>query len=419
MPRLSYKHYVLGLLTLVAALNYLDRYVLAILLEPIKHDLSLSDSQLGFLTGFAFALFYAIAGIPIARWADTGNRNTIVFSTTFLWSGMVALCGLVGSYSQLLLARIGVAVGEAGCLPPGQSLISDYFDRNERPHAMAIYWLCSPIAVIVGYLAGGFLGESLGWRTTFLVIGLPGVAVAILVKLTLKEPRQTKPHHVETNTPTFIEVLKTLIHRAAFLHLAIAFCINYFFMMGIFQWVPTFYIRSYGMQTGEVGSWLALIWGGGGLVGTYLGGYFISIFATGREGLHMKAVTIIIALQAVLFAIVYSVFDKQVSLLLMAAIAFLGTTVNAPVFSAIQGLANERMRSVALAIIFLMANLIGFGLGPIVVGVLSDLLNPSFGQESLRYAMLVFSPGLLWAAFHFWRASSTIEADIKMAEGVI
>ncbi|MGX4675858.1 spinster family MFS transporter [SAR92 clade bacterium H246] len=418
MSNVIYKRYVLVLLTLVAALNYLDRYVLAILLEPIKHDLSLSDSQLGFLTGFAFALFYAVAGIPIARWADKGNRNTIVYSTTFLWSAMVAICGLVGNYTQLLLARIGVAVGEAGCLPPGQSLVSDYFDRSERPHAMAIYWLCSPIAIIIGYLAGGFLGDSLGWRMTFIAIGLPGVAVAILVKLTLKEPRLLRSQSDQISTSSFTAVIKTLIQRNAFRHLAIAFCINYFFMMGIFQWVPTFYIRSYGMSATEVGSWLALIWGGCGFIGTYLGGYLVSAFASGKERTHMQWVTAVIAFEAIIFAIIYSVFDKQISLALMAIVAFLGSCVNAPIFSAIQGLANERMRSVALAIIFLMANLIGFGLGPIAVGVLSDRFNPSFGQESLRYAMLVFSPGLLWAAYHFWRVSFSIEQDIKMAEEV-
>ena len=154
MPNLQYKHYLLALLTVVATLNFLDRFVLSLLLEPIKQDLKLSDTQLGFLTGFAFALFYAVAGIPIARWADRGNRNTIIFVTTALWSAMVALCGLVGNFTQLLLVRVGVGVGESGALPPAQSLIADYFDRTERPHAMAIYWMCAPISMIIGYLGG-------------------------------------------------------------------------------------------------------------------------------------------------------------------------------------------------------------------------------------------------------------------------
>ena len=162
MPKFVYKHYMLGLLTVVAAFNYLDRFVLSLLMEPIKQELHLSDSQLGLLTGIAFALFYAVAGIPIARWADRGNRNTVVTVTTALWSAMVALFGLAGNFSQLLLVRVGVAVGEAGCLPPAQSLIADYFNRAERPRAMAIYWMCGPIATIIGYLGGGWLAETVG-----------------------------------------------------------------------------------------------------------------------------------------------------------------------------------------------------------------------------------------------------------------
>ena len=157
MGKFQYKDYLLIVLTVVAAFNYLDRFVLSLLLEPIKQEFKLNDSQLGFLTGFGFALFYAVAGIPIARWADRGNRNIIVAVTTGLWSAMVALCGMAGNFMQLLLARVGVAAGEAGCLPPASSLIADYFDRTERPQAMAIYWLCVPLAVVIGYMGGGGL----------------------------------------------------------------------------------------------------------------------------------------------------------------------------------------------------------------------------------------------------------------------
>ena len=181
MFKLQYKYFLLILLTVVATFNFLDRYVLALALEPIKQEFSLSDSQLGFMTGFAFASFYAVAGVPLARWADRGNRNVIVTVTTGLWSAMVALCAIVTNFSQLLLLRVGVAVGEAGCLPPANSLIADYFDRDERPKAMAIYWLSGSLAVILGYLGGGWLIESYGWRLTFLIIGLPGLLLALVV----------------------------------------------------------------------------------------------------------------------------------------------------------------------------------------------------------------------------------------------
>jgi len=416
MPKLAYKHYMLGLLTVVGVFNYLDRHVLALLLEPIKQDLQLSDTQLGFLSGFAFTLFYVVAGIPIARWADRGNRNTVVAATTALWSVMVALCGVVGNYTQLLLVRAGVAVGEAGCLPPAQSLITDYFDRAERPRAMAIYWMCGPIAIAVGFIGGGWLAEYVGWRMTFIIVGAPGILLAILVKLSLREPRLKQKTTVVIAQSSFKEVLGTLWQQRAFRHIVMAFCVTYFFGMGIFIWLPTFFIRSHGMETGEVGTWLAFVWGGCGVLGTYLGGALTSRYAAGKEALQMRAAALIFILHGILFVMVYLSSNKYSALAFMMMIGVIGPLINGPVFSAIQSLVNDRMRSVAIALVFLLANLIGLGLGPIAAGVLSDLLAPKFGQESLRYASVLLSPGFLWAAYYYWKASNTIEADIRRVE---
>ena len=414
--KLAYKHYMLGLLTVVATFNFLDRYVLFLLLEPIKQDFQLSDSQLGLLTGFAFALFYALAGLPIARWADRGNRNTIITITTALWSAMVALCGLVGSYNHLLLVRVGVAVGEAGCQPPAQSLIADYFDRDERPRAMAVYWMCGPISVIIGYLGGGLLAEVVGWRMTFILMGVPGILLAILVKLSLREPRLKLTTDVVVEQPSFKIVLASLSQQRAFRHIAMAFCVAGFFNTGIFAWLPAFLMRSHDMEVGDVGVWLAFIWGGGGLFGAYIGGVLVSRYAAGKEAIQIRVVAIIITLAGVLFVMAYLSSEKYNALMLMAMNGFLFALCNGPVFSAIQSLVNERMRSVALALIFLLTYLIGYGLGPIAVGVLSDLLVPSFGQESLRYASVLFAPGFLWVAYHYWKAGNTIEADIRRVE---
>ena len=416
MARMQYKHYLLGLLTLVAVFNYLDRFVLSLLLEPIKQEFQLSDSQLGFLSGFAFALFYAAAGIPIARWADRGNRNTIVSVTTGLWSAMVALCALVGNFSQLLLVRVGVAVGEAGCLPPAQSLIADYFDRAERPRAMAIYWLCGPIAVIIGYLGGGWLVESVGWRMTFVVMGVPGILLAIVVKLSLREPRLKQKVTVVVEHPSFKSVLNTLWQQPAFRHIVMAFCVSYFFTMGAFSWIPSFFIRSHGMETGELGTWLALVYGGGGLFGGFVGGTLTNHYAARIESLQMRAVALVLILNGLLSVMIYLSSDKYYALAFLAMNGFLNAIPNGPVFAAIQSLVNDRMRSVALALIFLLANLIGFGLGPIAAGMLSDLLAPMFGQESLRYALVLFSPGFFWIAFHYWKAANTIQHDIRRVE---
>lgn len=419
MPKLAYKHYLLGLLTVVAAFNFIDRYILSLLLEPIKQDLQLSDSQLGLLTGFAFALFYAAAGIPIARWADRGNRNTIISGTTALWSVMVVLCGVVGNFTQLLLVRVGVAVGEAGCLPPAQSLITDYFDRNERPRAMSLFWLSAPISVIIGFLGGGWLAEAVGWRMTFIVMGVPSILLAILVKLTLREPRLKQKSTTATAQPSFKTVLNTLWRQHSFRNVVIAFCVAYFFGTGIVQWIPTFFMRSHGMETGDLGTWLAVVFGVGGLFGTYLGGVFASRYAAGKEALQMRGVALVFVLLGLLYVQIYLSSDKYHALALMAALGIISTLPNGPIFSAIQSVVTDRMRSVALALVFLWANLIGLGLGPLAVGVLSDLLTSMFGQESLRYALLLFSPGYLWAAYYYWKAAKTIEVDIEQVESEV
>lgn len=416
MQKFKYKHYLLAVLTIVAVFNYLDRFVLSLLLEPIKQDLQLSDSQLGLLTGFAFALFYAVAGVPIARWADKGNRNTIVAVTTGLWSCMLALSALVGNFAQLLLVRMGVAVGEAGCLPPAQSWISDYFDRAERPRAIAIYFMCFPIAVIIGYLGGGWLAEQVSWRTTFLVIGLPGIFLAILVKLTLPEPRLKQKASFHSEVPPLRVVIKTLWQQRTFPHIVVAFLVAYLFGAGIFVWLPSFFIRSHGMDIGEIGAWLALTNGVCGLIGTYLGGFLSTRYAEGRESLHMRAASLSFIVASLLYMVAYISSNKYIALACIATLSFLGSLTIGVVFSAIQNLVVERMRSVAVALVFLLSNLIGAGLGPLLAGVLSDLFAPLFGQESLRYALLLLSPGYLWAAYHYWKAGNTIEEDINAIE---
>src|SRR5437899_1532011 len=186
----AYKRYVLAILTLVFTLNYLDRILIILLLQPIKEDLHLSDTQLGFVTGIAFALFYATLGLPIARWADRGNRATITSLAIGLWGVTVMACLFVTNFVQLVFARIAAAVGEAGCMPPTYSLLGDYFPGpSERPRAMATYWLASPLSALISFITGGWLNERYGWRATFFVIGIPALLVAALVKLTIIEPR--------------------------------------------------------------------------------------------------------------------------------------------------------------------------------------------------------------------------------------
>ena len=417
----KYKNYVLFLLTLIAAFNYLDRGLMALAMESIKLEFSLTDSQLGLMSGFAFSLFYAIAGIPIARWADRGNRNSVITITTALWSLMLAVCASVTSFSQLLLARVGVAIGESGCIPPAQSLISDYFDRAERPQAMAVYWISSPLAIILSYLGGGWLIDNYGWRFTFLIVGAPGLLLAVLVKYSLKEPRLNNSRYLDcrenTDQEPIAHVMKSLWNLRSFRNVVLVFNIAFFFGAGIIVWVPTFFIRSYDMNATEVGVWLAFTWGFVGMMATLLGGWCTTRYAARKESLQMKTVAGVIALCTIVYSIGYLSDSKYVSLACISlVVGGLIPMIQAPIYSAIQSLVYHRMRSFALAFIFMLANLIGLGLGPLAVGVISDLLSNSYGSESLRYALLVFSPGYLWCASYAWRAAYDIEEDIREVE---
>ena len=417
MAKLYYKHYALLLLTVIAVFNYLDRGVLALSMESIKVEFELSDSQLGLMSGFAFSLFYAVAGLPIARWADRGNRNHVISLTAALWSAMLVLSGLVGSFLQLLVARIGVAVGESGCLPAAQSLISDYFDRVERPKAMAIYWLCAPIATLLSFVCGGWIIDQFGWRMAFIMIGIPGVLLAIVAKITLREPRLTQRYSFSEIDTSIKEVVVTLWRVRSFRHMVMNSSLGFLFSVGIAAWLPAFFMRSYGMSALEIGTWMGVSVGAGGLLFTYLGGYLATRYAPGREGLQMKGVAALVVLCAVFQILCCLASNKTMSLLFMSVVfGVLVTMTQAPIYSAIQSLVEERMRAVALAFIFLFSHLVGAGLGPMTVGLISDLLAPGFGQESLRYALLIFSPGFLWCAFHAWKAARTIEDDIRAVE---
>lgn len=245
MQKVTYRNYLLVLLTIIMVFNYVDRLALGLMMQDIKTDLALSDTQLGFLTGIAFALFYAVMGIPIARWADRGNRVTIISATAAVWSAAVALCGAASNFAQMLVVRVCVAVGEAGCHPPAFSMIADHFDRSERPRAVARYMLGWPLALIAGYFAAGWLNEIYGWRITFVLIGVPGMLLALLARYTLKEPRLTRESAVEapisaTEAPqsSVKDVFFTLLRNAAFRNLLFCFSLSYFFGNGILQWLP-------------------------------------------------------------------------------------------------------------------------------------------------------------------------------------
>lgn len=409
----AYKNYLLILLMAILAINYVDRMALGVMLEDIKADLQVSDTQLGLLSGIAFSAFYAVMGIPIARWADRGNRVLIITITTALWSVATALCGVATSFMQMLVIRIGIAVGEAGCIPPAHSLIADTFTRAERPRAVARYMLGGPLSFCLGYLLVGWLNEFFGWRMTFMLIALPGFLAAALVGRTLREPRVASPALAKTadpDQPGFKEVLGTLWKSVAFRHLLLCHSVWYFFGFGLLQWQPAFFIRSHGLTTGEIGTWFSVIYAITGLA-VYFGGELAARYAADNERVQLRACAGAFVFFAVVSPIAYLVPSATAAMSVLV-LASLGHAVLGPILATVQTLVPPRMRAMSLAIIYLFANLIGLGLGPLAAGVLSDALQPAFGAESLRYALVILCPGHLWAGWHLWRASQTIDHDL-------
>lgn len=411
-------YYALGVLTVVYSFNFIDRQLLAILQESIKADLLLSDTQLGLLTGFAFALFYVTAGIPIARWADRSNRRNIVALAVFIWSFMTAISGFVQNYMQLLLARIGVGVGEAGGSPPSHSMISDIFPPERRASALGFYSTGVNFGILFGFLFGGWLNEFFGWRTAFMVVGIPGILIAIIVRYTMAEPiRGIADSRVATDDmlPTS-GVLALLWSRRSFRHLALAAALNAFAGYSSANWTASFFIRSHGMTTGELGTWLALILGVGGAIGVFGGG----LLADRLGGRDKRWYVWLPALAGILMvpfsASVYLVDNAYAALTLMIIPGLLSNVYLGNTLALTHGMVGMRMRAMASAILFFILNMIGLGGGPWLVGVLSDFLAPSLGQDSLRYAMLYLLPAvLIWSAFHFMLAGKAIREDLENA----
>lgn len=408
------RNYALGVLVVVYTFNFIDRQILSILLEPIKHDLGLSDTALGMLTGFAFALFYATLGIPIARLADRGNRRNIIAWSLTIWSAMTALSGIAQNFWHLLIARIGVGVGEAGCSPPAHSMIADYFPAENRATALGIYSLGIPVGILFGFIAGGWLNEFFGWRVAFFVVGVPGILLALLVRWSLREPDRGMAEGRQANAdqPGIMETFTYLYQKPSFRHMAIGGGLTAFVGYGIVTWVPSFLIRSYGMDTGEVGTYLGLILGIPGGIGIALGGYLADRYGAKDTRWYLWVVTVALLIAVPITVGVYLSSSATASLLFLILPVLLGNFYQATTFSQAQGLVPLRMRAVAAAVLLFILNIIGLGAGPQMVGVVSDLLAPTYGDESLRYALLALSFVNIWAAYHYYLAGKTLKQDL-------
>jgi predicted MFS family arabinose efflux permease len=415
-----YRIYVLGLLLAVYLFSFLDRQILSVLLQSIKLEFRFSDTQLGLLGGMAFALFYSTLGIPIAWLADQFNRRNIIAIAMALWSAMTALCGMATGFASLFLTRVGVGVGEAGGMPPSYSLISDYFPPERRGLALAVLGMGVPLGVLVGFLVGGWVNEFFGWRTAFMVVGIPGVILALALRITLREPPRGQYDTEQVGqTPPLLSTVRYLWQRPACRHLTLAASLAGLAGWGAGVWQPSFFMRLHGMSSGEAGTWLAFVFGLSGATGSMVGGVLGDrLFkATGDPRWYMRLSAGGIFLEIPFVFLVYLWPSPIPALLFLIAPTIFGHMYLGLVMAMLLGIAGARRRALASAIYNLVINLVAMGVGPLLVGISSDHLIPRYGDESLRYSILtVVVVATFWAAIHFLCANKTLREDLAAAD---
>lgn len=383
--------YGLAMLTIAYAFNFIDRQILVILQSPIKAEMGLSDTQLGLLSGFSFALVYITAGIPIAYWADRGNRRNVISVAIAVWSGMTALSGLAQNYTQLLLARIGVGIGEAGGSPPAHSMISDYYPPERRATALAIYSAGLHAGIFVGFLLGAAISASLGWRAAFMLVGIPGVVFAGIFFATVREPQRGRWEHGAAPSPSLRETIAVLSRLRAFWYIALGTGFTAFAGYGCGNFAPLFLERSHGITGVPLGLLLAFGGGGGGLVGTLLGGRLADGLGA-RDQRYYLWVPAAAGALALPLALPYLLSnDVRLVVPLLVVVTVLINTYLGPCLAVCHSLVPPAMRALTSAILFFVLNLIGLGMGPLAVGFLSDRLTLDYGDDGLRIAMLIVS----------------------------
>ena len=410
--------YALIMLTIAYAFNFIDRQILVILQEPIKAEMGLADWQLGLLSGFSFALVYITAGIPIAYWADRGNRRNIIALAVTVWSGMTALSGFAQSYLQLLFARVGVGIGEAGGSPPAHAMISDYYAPEERATALSIYSTGVHIGVLIGFIAGGLLAQMLGWRAAFMAVGIPGVIFAFVFFLTVREPERGRweSDQQASYKPTLGETFRVLMGYRSFWYLAAGAGLTAFAGYGNGNFTPSFLIRSHGLAVAEVGALLAIFGGGGGILGTLLGGYLADRFGVSDKRWYLWVPTLA-GLAAFPLALPYLLLDDTTVVIgLLFVVTILINTYLGPCLAISHSLVPPAMRALTSAILFFVLNLIGLGMGPLTAGLLSDYFTSLYGTDGLRYAMIAVAAIASIGVLMFWLAARSLPRDLEASE---
>lgn len=409
----SYRAYVMFILVVVYTFNFIDRQIIGILAVPIKADLALTDTQLGLMGGLAFALFYTALGIPIAMLADRSNRTWIMTIALMLWSAMTAVCGTVQNFWQLFVARLGVGVGEAGGVAPAYSLISDYFPPQQRARALSIYSFGIPIGSALGIVFGGIIASKIDWRYAFFAVGIAGIIIAPIFKLTVAEPErgQYDPSHLKASPPALRNIIRKLMHKPSFWIMSFGAACSSMMGYGLFFWLPSFFVRSYDISLIDASLFYGAILLVGGLAGIWLGGSLADRFGATRRGAYV--VIPALAFVATVPFYVVAILSPSLTMTFFAMLVptALGLVWLGPVLSAIQHVVPPNMRATASAIFLFINNLIGIGIGTVAIGMLSDTLQVRFGDDSLRYAILAGTSFYIVASILFLVSAKYLKDD--------
>jgi predicted MFS family arabinose efflux permease len=405
---------LLLVLSIVSLSNSMDRFVFSVLVEPIRLDLELSDTAMGLLSGLAFTAFFALFGIPIARWADRGHRIKLLSGVVALWSLATAAGGAAQNFAQMFLCRAGVGIGESGCWPISHSLLADRFPPTQRAFALGTFQAGGGIGVLLGLLFAGLIADALGWRWTFVVIGLPGLLLALLVRVALKEPRDfssVTPTGSGTLAATWASVSGLLALRS-YRHILASYVLTAAGIFGMIQWLPAFLMRSHDLTLSQVGLWYGLVFGTGAVLGLLVGAVLAPRWVARDRRWEFWLTALAYLLSVPLFASLLLVPHTGLAFVLIFLSIFVSTSGQGPLMAGIQTIAGGEARAMAIALA-LTASVVGQTIGPFLIGWFSDAWQPRMGTDSLRYAMLVPLALLTWGVLHLYMAAGSLLEDSR------
>ena len=413
-----YSIYLLAVVGLATLLNYYDRYLMSILVEPIKHGLRISDGQIGLITGVGFAVSYAIMGLPLARLADRYGRGRVLGVALAVWSVMTAVTGAVTSFAGMVAARLGVSIGEAGGQPSVQALIGAHFPAHRRGLALAVSGVCGgALGVSLALALGGIINDRYGWRTAFYGASVPGLILAAMILLTIREPVETAPAATRPLVPMPLPAaLRTLLGRNAFMLLCIGVGIGTLGLYAQQAWTPAFLMRTYHLSAGEVGSRYAAVVGPTSIIAILLGGVVNDWLKRKDERWPIRIIAVCFGLCTPSGLVFFLVHDFNLAMLSAIVFTLAGFLWISPAYALVQGLAGAQLRAFAAAVFLLIINLIGGALGPAVVGLLSDRLGATWGEKGLMASLCIVVMSCALSVVPFLLANRTIRADLANAE---